>query len=382
MSDQYQMDVLDAQIALQDNDFVADWDKLLQTTVRPTAVYASPTWIAHLCATDASKIRICRIRDHAGSLVGVVPIRVGDYRFQFSISNRVLYRRRISAVHLLGSDPPLPENPDIVRHLINSIFSEFSDCKAIYADAVPTDSKLWQMLQVAGYSQKGWLLHVVDGPRPWHLLDLRDSFDDYLMAMSSKARANLRREVRKLQELAQHQSLLWRVSAAEDVEAFLEGATKVNRGSWQHRILGSRIDVESSTRKSFEDLATRGILRAYLLNLNNTPCAFVIGYQHYGVYCYAEIGFDESFAEYSPGKVLLFLIIEDLHKDAPPKLLDFGMGDAAYKRRFANREESDMSCLIIRKSITNRILLVSHSLFTRAVSFVKAVINRKVTKML
>ena len=65
------------------------------------------------------------------------------------------------------------------------------------------------------------------------------------------------------------------------------------------------------------------------------------------MYHYVEVAFDEQYREHSPGKVLLSLILEDLHGQQRPQTVNFGVGDASYKRRLSNCERSDLSCLIM-----------------------------------
>jgi CelD/BcsL family acetyltransferase involved in cellulose biosynthesis len=110
------------------------------------------------------------------------------------------------------------------------------------------------------------------------------------------------------------------------------------------------------------------------------PCAFVVGYQYAGVYHYAELGFDEAFAEYSPGTVLLYLLLEALHQRQRPELLNFGVGDASYKLRFGNVERFDASCLLLKSSVANRLLTEPHRAFNHAVRVAKRLIGRRVTK--
>jgi CelD/BcsL family acetyltransferase involved in cellulose biosynthesis len=70
-------------------------------------------------------------------------------------------------------------------------------------------------------------------------------------------------------------------------------------------------------------------------------------------------------------------MIEDLHRDPAVTLLNFGMGDAEYKRRLADIETAESSWLIMRRSIRNRILVKSHSILNGTVDLVKKVVRRK-----
>lgn len=380
MSEQYEINVHEADVALKDESLVSEWKHLLSALPHPNAIYASPSWVAHLNTTRDSPTRVWSVRGESGRLVGVVPILIGTYVLQFAVKNSVLVRKRLRTVHILGSVPILPQSRHAFHCVVDRILEECPQCSSLYADALPTDTYLWRLLQDSVYPPLNLYVHIVDGPRPWHLLQLDESFEAYLKSMSAKARANIRRTSRQLSKAADGNVNLRRVTTIDDVPEFLEGAVKVSRRSWQHKVLGERVRADESGRRSLEDLASRGVLRCYLLECRGAPCAFVIGYQYCGVYQYAEIGFDEDFAEYSPGTVLLFHIIEDLHEHNPPTTFNFGVGDSTYKRRFGNCRRSDVSCLIMRKNAVNWFLASSHSLFTRSIKVAKKLVGRRVTK--
>ncbi len=198
--------------------------------------------------------------------------------------------------------------------------------------------------------------------------------------MSAKSRKNLRRETRRLSEAAGGALWLRRITAPGEARGFLESARSVGRNSWQRRALGERVRDDGTACRSFENLASRGILRAYFLQLGDRSCTFVIGYQYAGVYHYIETGFDEALGEYSPGTVLLFLMLEDLHVHERPEVLNFGVGDATYKQRFGNSERADVSCFVMRRRLRNIVLTKSHAVFSGAAQAAKRLLRRQTVR--
>ena len=120
--------------------------------------------------------------------------------------------------------------------------------------------------------------------------------------------------------------------------------------------------------------------RCYLLQAADKPCAFLVGYQYGDVFQSAELGFDANLSRFSPGTVLMYLLIEDLHKHRPVRLLNFGVGDATYKMRFGNISSTDRSLLLMRKSIRNRLITSGHKALDDSVRLIKRIIGRKVEK--
>jgi CelD/BcsL family acetyltransferase involved in cellulose biosynthesis len=375
----YRIHVSDADEAVRDPAMVADWERLLLQARHVNALYAAPPWIAELAEQGTAKLRICSVRTVQGELVGVVPVQLGGYELQFSVSYKVLARRRLQVGRILGSLPMIPDCGQLYANMLTGMLADVPECAGLYCEALPTDSYLWRWTAAIPQQCPGVYLHVTDGPRPWHHVRLT-TFDAYLKAMSSKARANVRREVRHLDEHAQGKLKLRRCTAPEQVADFLRQALAVSERSWQHRTLGQQALHDKSNVGYFEGLARRGLLQSYLLMAGETPCAFVIGYRYAGVYHYAEVAFDEAFTRFSPGTVLLYLILEDLHACQGIETLNFGIGDATYKRRFGNVEREDVGCLLMRNQLSSRLLTSSHTVFNRSLMLAKRLLNRKVTK--
>jgi len=269
----------------------------------------------------------------------------------------------------------LPRDRESHLRFFDGIFGEFPECECLYFDLVPGDHWFSELLREDRELRKRYVIHSPFGVRRWHLLRIEGSFEDYLGRLRSKTRYSLRKSVRKMEELGRPLRLE-RVKRPDQVPRFLETAVEVSRKSWQHRELGQRVsDSETAMRKA-ADLVERGLLWAYLLFSGEEPCAFSIAHQYRGVVNAQEMGYHQDFAAYSPGKVLLYLIIKDLHAEESVTLLNFGMGDAEYKRWFADIERTESSWLLMRRSLRNRLLTRSHAAFDGAVGLAKRIVRR------
>ena len=78
----------------------------------------------------------------------------------------------------------------------------------------------------------------------------------------------------------------------------------------------------------------RGWFRAYVLYLDDEPVAFWQGQAYNGVFSTGVPGFDPAYADHRVGNYVLFKLIADLCADESIETLDYGFGDAEYKRRF------------------------------------------------
>lgn len=336
------------------------------------ALYQSPTWWEHLQATVTADELALAITCNEGVPQGVVPVQIGQCQLDFIVRRRKLLRFALPAMILLGGEPLLPPDPDVHDRLFLDLFRAFPQCEALYLKSVPTSSYCWQHCRPECWRNKEILLHDRGRPRPFHWIELPNAFEEYLAKFTAKQRYNLKREVRLLTARGDGRLELRRVERAVDVPLFLQDAGQAYRRSWQFRELGPQSVLEPSQPQRLSDLARRGILRCYSLTCGDEPCAFVLGYQFHGVYHAVEIAYDQMFAEYSPGAVLFYLMIEDLISCNRPDCVHFGIGDSDYKRRFANRHDEDASILLLRNTASNRVRSVLHRAFGRLRGSAKA----------
>lgn len=157
--------------------------------------------------------------------------------------------------------------------------------------------------------------------------------DEYWKTFSSRSLSKFRRSLKKFSNVR-----LERVSTLEQLPDFLSAAHEISRESWQTRQFGLRIRNDEAELREMSILAQHGLLRSYLWWIDGRPAAFALCNQHRGCFRYEEIAYRQEFAQFSPGRVMLQQIVEDLLQHDSPQTFDFGGGDAEYKRQFANVE--------------------------------------------
>ena len=348
------------------------WAEITNESQNINALYASPVWFDLLReGHTAEKLALAFAYDADGEVAGLAPILFKNHPFQYYISRYPIITLQLKAAHVLGSVPMLPANSQIGVQLIDSLLDAQVDC--VYMDTVPVDDPF--LTGAIETWRENYIVHSPGGPRPWLLLNIPSNSDEYLNGMSSKTRSTLRKKARKLAESIGGEVEITRIDSEHQVGRFLTDAVSVSRNSWQHEILGNRVSDSEDERAWSERLARAGLLRNYLLKCGERPCAFVVGYQFNGVFHDVELGYDREFAAHSPGTVLLHMLIQDLCDHQPPAVLNFGMGDADYKRRFGNLQREDVSILIFRKRLRNYLLVGSHAFLRFMVRVVRRIVK-------
>jgi CelD/BcsL family acetyltransferase involved in cellulose biosynthesis len=217
-----------------------------------------------------------------------------------------------------------------------------ADC--VVFDDLAANSPLGEPIAAAERARR-ILAYRPSPPQPHWYIEFPSPAEAYWKGVSSKARYKLRRKARALD----HRVITIREPA--QVREFLERARHISARSWQGKRLGLRVCASPEELRKAERLAEVGALRSYLLERSDgTPLAFVLGSQWRGRYFHEETGYDMSYAELSPGMVLQYRLLEDLIAQDTPQLLDFGAGDAEYKRSLGNVCGESGRLILVRRT--------------------------------
>jgi glycosyltransferase involved in cell wall biosynthesis len=364
--------LLSAPAAWQTPDIRAKWQELSQTSEQVYAQYSSPEWFDHLQAAGfTGQLRLAIAHGADGQVIGMAPLRASGYTYNAMLKGFPVWKLRLKAAHLLGSQPLLPPSMEVHDEFFLALGKGLEQTTGIYLHSVPTSSFLWEYLHSSRVLRDHFYLTTPGGLRPLHLIDLPTTYADYLGQFTAKKRSDLRRKVRLLGERGGGEIQLQRVTAAEQVFDFLDAVALVHDQAWQAPAADLPLDNSPRNRSRLADLAQRGLLRAYWLRCGGRPCAFVLGYQFRNIYHYADPRYHQDFKALSPGTVLLWLMLEDLFQHDPPRWLNFGIGEARYKMEFGNRQYEDASVLLLRKNAVNRVRQAGHWTFESMIGFLK-----------
>lgn len=151
----------------------------------------------------------------------------------------------------------------------------------------------------------------------------------------SKHRTGIRKKEREL-ESAFLGKVSWRwMSRFGDIPGLCARLEEVAARAYQ-RGLGTGFFDNDEYRQRLALFASRGLLRVQLLEIDGIVRAFWFGYVYQGVFHLSETAYDPNLSKYEVGTLMFIRMNDELTKEGVRKL-DFGIGDAHYKRRFGDR---------------------------------------------
>lgn len=221
-------------------------------------------------------------------------------------------------------------------------FLRSSAVDAVFVNCLNTESSVYKDLsaKVSGLCRSRF--HRLGVHRT---MTVPESLEAFYRSRSKKHRANLRRYVRKIQEQYAGRVVVTRCACEADVDAFIDRALQVSVKTYQHG-LGAGMDGDGRTRTLLRDLAARGWLRGHVMSIDGEPCAFQYGVLYRGTFFLEKMGFDPKWKDLNVGTVLFLDALQDLCGNAGATTIDFGFGDADYKRSYGDMHWMDASFYI------------------------------------
>jgi CelD/BcsL family acetyltransferase involved in cellulose biosynthesis len=173
-------------------------------------------------------------------------------------------------------------------------------------------------------------------------LELPGSFDELMQRVNRHGRQKLKRYRKVLEREFPGRVVLHRTAEPGDVPAFCARAEKVARESYQ-RGLGAGFVHDTEREARLAAAARAGRLRAFDLEVDGVPRAFWITERSGDTLYVDSTAFDREFGRFEPGTVVLLELLADAIREQV-RVIDYGFGDALYKRRFdaASTLESDV----------------------------------------
>lgn len=211
-------------------------------------------------------------------------------------------------------------------------------------------------------------------PAPHWRISLPGSFEEFLQRFKSKRRSEIRR-MERLFEKTFPGRVCHRIFRAEaEAEELCRDAEAVARRTYQRGMEAGFVGDEEHLRR-MRLAAARGWLRAYLVYLDDQPCAFEIGLLYRGVFHLEYTGYDPALRKYEVGTLVFMKMIADLCGSEAGQI-DCGLGDAAYKRQYGDRCWQECAPLMFAPTLRGRAINTVRTLTLTAGGLAGAVSRR------
>jgi len=230
---------------------------------------------------------------------------------------------------------------------LGAVLSRYPRLQGIMFDHVPQGARSDIIKKVA--RKAGYGTGIVFEGIPHYRIILPPTYGEFRALRTGDSLKKIRKHERQLTERVGVPCRLMEFHLPDDWEPFIEPLEQLAASCWQARYLEHGLDLKELGR-----LASFGWVRLFILAAGEKFVAFVLCYQGKDSLIREQSGYDPIYANFYPGEVLLYKMMERLYETERPAVIDFGVGEGYHKRMVANDVTMVDSILVLRSGIINR----------------------------
>lgn len=245
------------------------------------------------------------------------------------------------------------DRAEILEAMLQTAVGNISDFQGFQFYHIPEASKSTELIAAVA-TKKGWKIYE-EGQCVCPELELEKHPEEAIAATRKKSLLRHEAYFRKngLLEVEHHKT-------AETIEPFLEEFFNQHISRWETTRFPSLFHEEKQRRlytKITALASNTGCLRFTRIIWNGKNIAFHFGFNYKGSFFWLKPTFDISLAKHSPGEVLLRQLLLRAIEEAA-HTFDFGLGDEAFKSRFATGVKR-LKNWGLYKSVSKNVLVIS-----------------------
>ncbi len=198
----------------------------------------------------------------------------------------------------------------------------------LWMDAIPLEQTRWRhFLDALDATGLGHVQHERFRIGQVGIVDQLDrNWKAYQDAWSGNHRRHMRKALRRAEEAGGVELDLCHPHSAAELESLLREGFEVEHHSWKgaegSSVLANPKMWNFYLRQAAQ-LAKQGKLELAFLRYQGKAIAFEYGWSDRGIYYTPKAGFDDGFAQFTPGQLLRYLVLKDAFTRADRSAVDF-----------------------------------------------------------
>jgi hypothetical protein len=312
---------------------------------------AYPYYVARLRTRPGVSGPFAAVIGGADGPVGGLAGRIESRRLATAIGYRNVYAPAVQAVEVV--DGGLVADDPTAREALVGVVADALAGGGIDVVSLPA-LEVGSALATAFGSLGGPLGHQpLIAPWTHRRLVLPASFDEFLASRSQETRYGTRRSARRLQAELGDRIGVATLRTLGDLEPLVRDLDVVAQTTYQRRLGAGFADTPEQRALARIGLE-QGWVRAYVLYLDARPIAYWLCSVYDRTILLRTGGYDPAYEAHAVGIYLLMRLIEDACADPGLDVLDFGPGDARYKRQFSNESRQESNIVLFAPTLRAR----------------------------
>lgn len=324
---------------LSSNDMEA-WTNFLQTVNDPRVVFQIPELYFQSVNIEkrVTSLFACLVF-RAEHLIGLFTFKIQNVQKSLKFGHFSLGSFNFNEIRSIGSGLLLEcsdsEKIMIETEIISAIKHQSSKHNAyVFLEAIERQDLLYSPTN----NNTDFTYYDLDCSYTFHL-HFKENFDAFMKNKSKKKRHSINKDLRRFEKLFDDQFYIKHSQNGLTGKEFIESASEVLNNSWKKGLVGSIVGSEGFLQQ-LTILLEKNVARIFVLEIENKPVAFAIGYSYQNNFFYEEIAYDETFAQSGIGSYLTISVVKLLHnefkREGNQPVFSFGVGDNIYKRKLCD----------------------------------------------
>jgi CelD/BcsL family acetyltransferase involved in cellulose biosynthesis len=284
------------------------------------------------------------VLERGDELEAMLVARIERLEFAVRAGYRTLYAPRVTSITVLQGGILGAVDGPVFRLLLGAVRDSLAAGEGDVAifRYLPLGSELHRIASTA----PPFLCrqHIADAEVHWEL-ELPGSVDEILAGLSPSARQSVKRYSRKLEKEYGDRISTRVFTEPDELDEFFRDVEPVSAKTYQ-RALGVSFGDTPAYRERTRVNMEHGWFRGYVLYLDGRPVAFHHGELYGGRFRHGRPGYDPELAHLRIGTFLLLRLFDDLCRHPDARVVDYGVGDADYKRRFGTRSRREGNVVV------------------------------------
>ena len=288
------------------------------------------------------------VLEHESTPCALAVGRIEKAPFTYRFGYWAVYRPKLRVLRIVHGGIAGAADDDIGLALVRCLERALADGEAdvLVIPAVRPESPFYRAVLDTAPS---WRRQRLGEPRAHRRLTLPATYEEFLAGRDRKSRYNLKRQATLLQEEFGDRLRVEILRKPTDHARIVQDLDAVAEKTYQ-RGLGAGFADTVERRELVKIGLDRGWFRAWLLSIDDKPVAFWQGTARGPIFFVNSTGFDPAYGSHGVGSYLQQRMFEDLCADEAIQIVDFGWGDADYKRRFGTESWDEYDVVVFAPS--------------------------------
>jgi len=313
------------------NKIKSDWLSLIEKSGERN-MYVDPDFFKHLFHSRAGEAvpNIILFKQNELPVAIVIgwtkkikiPLRLGYFKLHTPFLS--CFEIEIGGLLTNGEE----NSKSVIDSYLSSLLKR-KETELLLVDHLYSSNKLWEEI-INGLSIKRnpvFKLGIT-----WYAKIKDNETGEKIKLFSSKTASKFRRKARRLKEYFNQELDIVTLDKPGQIDRFLINADMIGKKSYQYA-LDVGVKNNDFWKEMLSAFARLGYFKGYLLMNNEKPIAYILGVQYKNIFYQYATAYNDEYKRYSLGEYLRLKVLEQLDNQEI-YYVDYGYGDAAYKRMF------------------------------------------------